>query len=176
METSFRKKSRTERLWDKTKTYKYTFILSSFSGFILFVSNIIHLETSKYFVHILNEINRLGIDGIIFMSFFIVTGIVIDILISNSKHKNYIMKENISYAVFKATMETLNDIMGNYIQTVQLYRSDMAGKSDSQIEKELDEVTELTLDKLRNLELTEEVELNLLFRNIHILKNKLTKQ
>jgi uncharacterized protein YacL len=175
MKIGFLHNSEIERFWSKIKTYKYTLVMTSFSVFVLFMSNVIHLKTFQHVVQILNELNRRAIDEIIFLSLFVVTGLLIDLFITKAINKKHIMKRDISYVVFKATMETLNDIMSNYIQSVQLYRSDMAGKSDPQIEKELDEVTELTLDKLRYLELTEEVRADHLYKEINILRRTFTK-
>ncbi len=142
------------------KVYKCTFAMVIIGVLISILINVMDLDIFQNISSSFLIIRRLEIDELLIFLFLVLIGSFIDFRVKVSIYKQNILIKNNSYSVFKATTESLCDMMCNYIQSVQYYRSEMEGKSDLQIEKELDEATEILLNKIRDLELIEEIKEN----------------
>ncbi len=156
------------------KKYKCTIILL-FAGILFYVlKSILNLSVTENIISIFNFVNDLKIERILFPVFLILIGLLVDVHRAESRRKQKIILENNSYSIFKATMESLNDIMSNYIQLVQHYRLEVS--CNTELEKELDELTETTIMKLRDLGLIEKITKDQLSDQLAVLKIKGSRQ
>lgn len=167
------KKRMVKLLAEKIKNYKYTFLFTGMGVILITFLKIININLFYILLSTIASLYKLNIQEFLILFLFTSSGFVLDLYKKRIEYIKILNLKNQSYSIFKATMESLNDLMSNYIQSVQLYRSEMEGKSNPQIEKELDEVTGTLLLHLRELEESEEVKEEELYANISLLKNKL---
>lgn len=175
MKNSDKKSTVIFKVVNGVKSYKYTSIMSVVGIIILIVAEIGGVDLTKYFILTIQKLSETNIDHEIIVVLLLTMGYIIDVRMKMQRLRQNLELKNKSYSVFKATMETLNDMMRNYIQSVQLYRIEMSNQSNMEIERELDIVTGKILDKLVDLEMSEVVNEEVLFDTIHMLKKRLTK-
>ncbi len=160
---------------NKIVTYRYTSLMTSFGVVVIVFINLTKINIIYILISTLVKVNQLNVEKFLILFFCISTGYILDLHKKKAGDLKELELKNQSYSIFKATMESLNDLMSNYIQSVQLYRLEMDEMGDPLLNKELDDVTQALLINLRELEISEEVKVEKLFTNLSTLNNKLEK-
>ncbi|PKL90359.1 MAG: hypothetical protein CVV23_00460 [Ignavibacteriae bacterium HGW-Ignavibacteriae-2] len=140
------------------KSLKYTIISVAISVVLLISIVVLYPQIfNKILDQLVNNPNY-GIIGIIGALVLIIIGLSLDFYRKELKHKRKKISKDNSYSIYRAILESINEIICNYIQSMQLYKIKMEDKSDMQIEIDFDELTSTTISKLKKMQFVDEVE------------------
>lgn len=150
--------------------FSYTIIFAALGILFVSISDISSYNLAGIFIKIILKINLFKFTSIILFLIIAAIGVLVDIHKNELRNKYIMTLEKNSYATFKATMESINDTMSNFIQSVQLYRIETEGKTDPEKEKELDEMIKSVIYKIRDQSLMEEIVKEQLTKELYILR------
>ncbi len=148
-------------------------IMSTVLGFIVIgICWLTKTDLSQYISKVITTIGQVKLNNIVIFFLLIIVGVLIDIHRNQIHNKQLLILKNNSYETFKATMESINDMVSNFIHSVQLYRLDTEGTTDPEKEKELDEMIASIIKKLRDHNLVDNIIIDQLGPEVYLLRTK----
>ncbi len=116
------------------------------------------------------SLSQMKYSGFIVFAIIVIIGVLFDIHKNQLHEKHLLLIEKNSIETFRATMESLNDQLSNFIQSIQLFRIEIDGKVKIEREKEIDEAINNIIQKLRDENLMQRVVKEKVYSDIYLLK------
>ncbi len=129
-------------------------------GVALFLSSIFfQFNIFEVVIHVIKNIKYLEIDGIIIPLLFVIMGIIIDFRRASVRKQKLFLIKNIRLETLKATMRTVQSVIGHSMNTLILYKME-SEESEALSEESLQDIETLiykTTEELTALANVEDV-------------------
>lgn len=109
--------------------FKTTYVTALIGILIWLVTYFFNVEVFEHLVALLNKLEQHEADEIALSAFLISIGLVIDLFILKKNREKHITVQKHRLRVLKSTMTTVQEIVNNFLDNIQLFRMEAEEKA-----------------------------------------------